>query len=84
MIVIVLANETKTCKTPSINAEGIRKVEHSSVVDLQSMTSQQNRRNIYEKLTSNVIFAGILLSKDADLDVDVHPHLFFSVVYQWF
>lgn len=63
MIVIVLANEAKTCETPSINAESIRKVEHSSVVDLQSMTSQQNRRNIYEKLTSNVIFAGILLSK---------------------
>lgn len=57
MIVIVLANETKTCETPSINAESIRKVEHSSVLDLQSMTSQQNRRNIYEKLTSNVIFA---------------------------
>lgn len=84
MIIIVLANETKTCKTLSINAESIRKVEHSSVVDLQSMTSQQNRRNIYEKLTSNVIFAGILLSKDADLDADVHPHLFISVVYQWF
>lgn len=84
MIFIALANEMKNYKTPSINAESIRKVEHSSVLDLQSMTSQQNRRSIYEKLTSNVIFAGILLSKDADQDVDVHPHLFFSVVYQWF
>lgn len=84
MIVIALANETKNYRTPSINAESIRKVEHSFVFDLQIITSQQNRRSIYEKLAPNVIFDGILLSKDDNRDVDVHPHLFFSVVYQWF
>lgn len=83
MIVIALANE-RNYKTPSINTESIWKVEHSFVFDLQSITSQQNRRSIYEKLTPNVIFDGILLSKDDDQDVVVHPHLFFSVVYQWF
>lgn len=54
------------------------------VFDSQNITSQQKRKNIYEKLTPNVIFDGTLLSKEADQGTDVHPHLFFSKVYQWF